>query len=387
MIGYAVTVLIVVAGLLLSARPLARTGPLGAVSWLLSELVNESPSLALAYLLACAIPALVSGDFLTSGAVWWCAAGCASLAITPLLVRRSRQARPTLTRALDEAFGPDRPASPSRWRTRLPWWRIVAMPLPIFPAGVRRRSGIRYGPHRRHRLDVYTGRRHHGDEQPVLIHLHGGHFRSGRKSFYSRPLLHAFARNGWVCVSGSYRLRPATYTDMLNDTKRIIAWAREHVAEFGGDPRFIVVAGTSAGAHLAITAALIAGDERFQAGFENSDTSVRAAIGLSGYYGPADRGGPPSRPSAYAHPDAPPIMVVHGEQDTLVPPALQVDLVDKLRAMSTSPVVYANLPGAQHNFDLVHSLRSELVIDALWSFCELVRADLPAGRSTRPAGS
>jgi acetyl esterase/lipase len=95
---------------------------------------------------------------------------------------------------------------------------------------------------------------------------------------------------------------------------------------------------------------------------------VIAAIGLYGYYGPVDHGGPPSEPVAHAHSGAPPVMIVHGGQDTFVPAGRARQVSQVLRAASAGPVVYAEVPGAQHTFDLLHSLRFELVVDALWSF-------------------
>ena len=80
------------------------------------------------------------------------------------------------------------------------------------------------------------------------------------------------------------------------------------------------VAGSSAGAHLAAIAALTANDPTFQPGFEDADTTVAAAIGLYGYYGPVDRGRQPlpSSPLDYVDPDAPPFLIAHGDQDTYV---------------------------------------------------------------------
>jgi acetyl esterase/lipase len=207
---------------------------------------------------------------------------------------------------------------------------------------------------------------------------------------YARPLLHAFARHGWICISASYRLRPATYGEMLTDVKRVVAWARQHAADFGADPSRIVLGGSSAGAHLAITAALTPHHRRFQPGFDDVDTAVIAAFGLYGYYGPAQPTGPPSSPAAYANAAAPPVMIVHGAHDTLVPADSAEHLADTIRACTTTPVVYAELPGAQHTFDLLHSLRCELVIDALWSFCTWAAHDRPritGPRCSHPAGS
>ena len=79
----------------------------------------------------------------------------------------------------------------------------------------------------------------------------------GRKSLYSRALLVELARHGWVCISASYRLGPkAVFPDYLVDAKKVIAWAHAHAAEYGADPSTVFVSGSSAGAHVAVTAAL-----------------------------------------------------------------------------------------------------------------------------------
>ena len=79
-------------------------------------------------------------------------------------------------------------------------------------------------------------------------------------------------------------------------------------------------------------------------------------------------------------------MIVHGEQDTLLPPRAAAHLSDQLRRASATPVVYAELPGAQHTFDLLHSLRFELVPDALWSFCAWATVK-PAHQSSRESST
>ena len=269
---------------------------------------------------------------------------------------------------------------------RLPWARILFAPLPVFRRDVRQLANIVYGDaDRRNRLDLYRKRSRTSSSGPILIHLHGGHFRTGRKSFEARPLLHGLAAHGWVCISANYRLQPAaTFPDFLIDVKRVIAWAREHAHEHGGDPTQVFVAGSSAGAHLAVTAALTANDPTLQPGFEDADTSVAAAVGLYGYYGPVDRQRQPlpSSPADYIHPDAPPLLIAHGDQDTYVPPEHARWLVGQLRETSTHPVVYVELPGAQHSFDLFHSIRFETLIDGIEAFAAWVRS-----RTARPTTS
>jgi acetyl esterase/lipase len=385
-IGYVMSVAVVAAGMLLALAPLGRSGRRGTVSWLLSAAVNESPFVGIWWVLAATLLAFLQGDL--EAPVGWAAVGLGFITVValPILVRRGLRAGPTVRRALDEGLGRGwragiDPSLAEPGRSRLPWARIVLAPIPVAVRGVTRAANLAYGPHgRRNRLDVYR-RRRGGSTGPILIHLHGGHFRMGRKSFYARAMLHELARNGWLCVSANYRLRPeADFRDMIVDVKRMIAWAREHAREYGAAPTSVFVAGSSAGAHLAVTAALTENDPAFQPGFDDVDTSVAGAIGMYGYYGSVEHGRVPSSAGAYVHPDAPPILIAHGDQDTLVPPHHARELVRRLRGTSRNPVVYAELPGAQHSFDLFHSIRFATLIDGIQAFA----ASTCSSRATRP---
>jgi dipeptidyl aminopeptidase/acylaminoacyl peptidase len=66
--------------------------------------------------------------------------------------------------------------------------------------------------------------------------------------------------------------------------------------------------------------------------------------------------------------------VVHGDIDTLLPVETARLFVDRLQSASSNPVVYAELPGAQHGFDRFHSLRFERVVDAIEAFAAWVRS-------------
>lgn len=387
--GYLVTVALVALAMLLALRPVHRPAPLRTASWALGSIVNESPFVAFYWVLAATLLALAQGDLGTP--VGWVAIGiaCVTFLGTPVLVRRSLAARPAVEEALYDGLGPGwrdaiDPTLASKLRRSLPWARILLAPVPVLHRGVKRVRNLSYGDAgRRNTLDVY----HHPARPagvPILIHLHGGGFRMGRKSLYSRALLVELARHGWVCISASYRLRPrAVFPDYLVDAKQVIAWARRHAEEYGADPSVVFIAGSSAGAHLAATAALTPNDGVFQPGFEEADTTVSGAICLFGYYGPVDRGRQPlpSSPFDYVRPDAPPVFVAHGEHDSLVPASQARALADRLREVSTSPVVYAELPGGPHNFDLFHSIRFEILIDGIEAFTAWVRS--PRAQSAR----
>lgn len=121
-------------------------------------------------------------------------------------------------------------------------------------AGVTLHKDIRYGTHERHRLDIFEP--HDGDSgRPVLIYVHGGGFVRGDKKTPGLPYFHNIgvwaARRGFVGVNTTYRLAPQHTTPAAEeDVAAVVEWARNHVVEFGGDPRRIVLMGHSAGAIL-----------------------------------------------------------------------------------------------------------------------------------------
>ncbi|WP_392840587.1 alpha/beta hydrolase [Streptomyces sp. LN500] len=232
---------------------------------------------------------------------------------------------------------------------------------------------------RRDLLDIYR-RRDAPQNAPVLIYFHGGHYTSGAKNCEARPLLYRLASQGWVCISANYRLRPqTTFPGHQIDAKKVIAWVREHAPEYGADPSRLFVAGSSAGSNLASLCALTPNDPVFQPGFESADTSVTAAICLYGYYGhffgeEPDETPSPYQPYAYLNPGAPPFLIAHGTRDALATVEAARNFVAQLRRVSESTVVYAELPGGQHAFDLFHSPRFEAVVDGVESFAAWVLA-------------
>jgi acetyl esterase/lipase len=152
-------------------------------------------------------------------------------------------------------------------------------------------------PHPKHRLDVYLPAspfpRPLG---PVLLFVHGGAWARGDR-VHNGPLYGnvgvAAAHAGCVCVVPSYRLTPEVrHPSHLEDVAAAAAWTYRNARRYGGDPRKIVFAGHSAGAHLAALAALqphwirkalsAAGASPPD---EHSDLGLpRAFVGLSGVY-------------------------------------------------------------------------------------------------------
>lgn len=241
------------------------------------------------------------------------------------------------------------------------------------------------------RLDVFRPREP-GHLRPAIVQVHGGAWITGAKWAQGVPLLGQLASLGWVGFNVDYRLSPrAAFPAHLVDVKRAIAWVREHAEEYGVDPSFIVVTGGSAGAHLAALVGLTAGDPEYQPGFETADTSVAAVAAFYGIYDLTERRRALGRvvrwaleravlkvryeddpdtfvrasPIERVRPDAPPFFVVHGGADSVIPVIGARTFVERLREVSRSPVVYLEIPGAGHAFDVMPSLRTAAMVEVI----------------------
>ncbi|MCW2739398.1 alpha/beta hydrolase [Nocardioides sp.] len=325
-------------------------------------------------------------------------AGASALGLTRM-VRRSQQAADSLEEALVEGLGVDyveqldEVPDPADLATR---WRHLARPFDFSDDGVRVIRNLSYtDAGRRGHLDLYLPAGEDAiTDAPVLLQVHGGAWSVGAKEHQGRPLMNRMAAQGWVCVAINYRLSPRdAWPAHIVDVKRAIAWVRAHIADYGGNPDYLAITGGSAGGHLTALAALTPGDPDFQPGFEDADTSVQAAVPFYGVYDFAGSTGltnaigmrdtflgprvmqttwtdapdlyEAASPILRITPDAPDFFVIHGELDSLVAVDQARMFVAELRRTSKKSVVYAELPGAQHAFDVFHSLRSAHAVRAV----------------------
>jgi acetyl esterase/lipase len=137
----------------------------------------------------------------------------------------------------------------------------------------------------------------------------------------------------------------------------------------------------------------------FQPGFEDADTSVQAAVPMYGVYDVTnrDRTGrsdmeellsravfkaqladarevwEQASPMSWVAPDSPPFFITHGANDTLVPVEHARSFTRMLSEASDQPVVYAELPRAQHAFDLFSSVRTLHTLRAIDRFLAVIR--------------
>ena len=345
--------------------------------------------------------AVASAAFIRFGALDT-TAGWVALGITILqwiglvvLILEGRRSVTILRDALEEIAPEEDEDAPRIPRS------YIALPFRFKRPGTRRVRNVVYGhaSGRDLKLDVYLPDKE-GRGRPVVMQIHGGGWVIGDKKEQGLPLLGHLAANGWVGFNVNYRLSPvAAFPDHLIDLKRALVWIKEHAHEYGGDPDFVAVTGGSAGGHLTAMMALTANDPRYQPGFEDADTTVQAAVPFYGIYDFTNRLethpkefvdwfiGPvvlqasferePERfaeasPIDRVRADAPPFLVIHGDRDVLAPLEDCQLFVEHLREVSTSPVLYAEMRGAQHAFDIFMTFRTAPVIEGVERFLHTI---------------
>ncbi len=203
-----------------------------------------------------------------------------------------------------------------------------------------------------------------GQSYPAIIVIHGGGWRNGDKQEYFEPTSRYLANLGYVVFDIQYRLSGmALWPAQLEDAQTAIQWVRDCAGEYNVDPRRIALLGRSAGAHIALMAALKA----------DAATQVQAVIG---FYTPTDLkyenltsvspifdllgGSWEQLRDAYtaANPidqpfgKLPPMFLVEGMMDTIVP-YVDGDQLSQRLTMSGNTFVHIRIPWARHGFDAV----------------------------------
>jgi len=401
-----------------AVRPLRGTlSPLGfAVGWPTGELAPQ----LLALTALDTAQAVARGKAGKAGLLL----AAASAAGLTYLIRDARKAGEIAEQQLAESLGTDYldqvTADPTAadLAEALPTpLRDLVRPFALMRPEVERIADISYRDGgSRARLDVYRRRDVDLRDAPVLIQVHGGGWTIGDKSQQGLILMNRMAARGWVCVAMNYRLAPKhPFPAQIEDVKRAIAWTREQIASYGGDPSYLVITGGSAGGHLAALAALTPAVAEYQPGFEDADTSVSACVPFYGVY---DLGGvtgdraaelmrdkflaprvfrkDPEKhrtefelasPITHVVPDAPDFFVIHGAHDGLVSVRQARAFVARLREVSTGVVTYLELPGTQHAFEVFSSIRSQQVIRAVERWLEWHRVTRRGATSDPAAGT
>jgi acetyl esterase/lipase len=221
-------------------------------------------------------------------------------------------------------------------------------------------------------MDILRPRTRRAAQEPVLVWVHGGWWRRGA-SWPAPGHLAALVEQDYFVCSVEYRLSDeAKFPAQIEDVKCAIRYLRAHAARYGIDPNRIGVWGASAGGHLAALAGT-AGDVpqlEGSGGWQDQSSRVQAAVD---WYGPTDIadgdahaapdshgslliGGPVHEnleqaarvnPAAYISSNTPPILIMHGTEDTAVLPS-QSKLLYAALQKANVPSELVMVPGKGH---------------------------------------
>jgi len=221
---------------------------------------------------------------------------------------------------------------------------------------------------------------------PVLIFIHGGSWTSYPKPWFA-PLGILLKARGVLTVIPDYTLYPrATYRQMAQEVAAAIAWTLEHAADYGGDPQRVFLAGHSAGGHLA---GLVTCDPRWLAELKHSPAELRGFIGLSGVYDleaeyrfvagnraarallqgvfEGEKHFVYASPAQYVRPDLPPVRLIHGDKDDVVPYAISEAFHTALQAAGANSALirYSGKGHVDYLFDALYHDQAPLWRDLL----------------------
>lgn len=235
-------------------------------------------------------------------------------------------------------------------------------------------KNIKYGPKSHQVLDVYRP----ADDKayPVVLYIYGGGWNSGNKELYAL-VAQKLVPQGMIVVVPAYQLYPdATYPTMVEDVATAIAWTKQHIATYNGDPTRIIVGGQSAGAQLSAMALL---DPAVQQ-LTMTAPALCGYFGISGVYDIAEQyayeyangrtapimtavmGGverfEETSPRVQSLTVFPQTLLIHGDADDTVDISMSQQYADALSA-ATVPVTFKPYPGRGHSELLFHALTEE----------------------------
>jgi acetyl esterase/lipase len=220
---------------------------------------------------------------------------------------------------------------------------------------VRAGHDIAFGVGTRQRLDVYRPKG--AVKPPLVIFVYGGSWADGKRQNYAF-IASVFAARGYVTIVPDYRLVPEVrFPAFVEDGAAAVAWAVKHAKDYGADPSQIFLIGHSAGAY---NVAMLGLDAQYLRAAGVDAKAVRGVIGLAGPYDfyPFDVaasvnafGQTPdpktTQPITYVRNNAPPMLLLHGSEDTTVKPRNTLSLTRKLEDVG-APVQSHVYTGLSH---------------------------------------
>jgi acetyl esterase/lipase len=209
------------------------------------------------------------------------------------------------------------------------------------------------------KLDIWATAARSEKPRPVLVFFYGGGWAHGTRTEYSyaaRPFVEA----GYIVVLPDYRKVPEVrFPGFVEDSAAAVKWVQANIGKYGGDPARVSVAGHSAGAYNALMLALDPqwlGDKPVTAAISLAGaadfypfTSKRAVNAMSAFPDPKA-----TQPITFVRKDSPPILLIHGTDDTVVRIRNSNSLYAKQKAVG-GDITLRPMQGGSHN-DLVLTL-------------------------------
>lgn len=207
------------------------------------------------------------------------------------------------------------------------------------------------------KLDLYlpAGRQRF----PVVISIHGGALTAGDKSKQTY-VGQRFAAAGFGTAVINYRLSPTvSHPAHVQDAAAAIAWVKQHIGEYGGDPNALFVIGHSAGAYLT---ALLALDERYLAAHKLKPQDIRGFVPVSAFFY-VDRVAPDrpktvwgtdvktwleASPPRYVNKGAPPLLLLYADGDEPWRRDQNEEMAAALRKAGGRDVTVKQITGRDH---------------------------------------
>lgn len=235
-------------------------------------------------------------------------------------------------------------------------------------------DGLRYrsGESAAWRLDLAMPENFGPERRPAIVIIHGGGWNAGsRRSRPYRRMLTEYALNGYVTISIDYRLlSEAPMGEIIEDVDCAVRWLRAHAGEYRVDAERVGAFGHSAGAHLALMlgvsppAPAVDGDCEWN-GYSSRVTAVAGGSTptlLPSRFGDSER----YSPAAYISGSLPPLLLIHGTADPIVPVAGVDDFVEKIRAAGSADLTYLRIEGGDH--DVAYDDSMEPSLNAITQF-------------------
>ena len=134
------------------------------------------------------------------------------------------------------------------------------------------------------KLDLYLPEK--TEKSALVVWIHGGGWQKGSKKDCK---LNWLTEHGYSVASISYRLsQVAKFPAQLHDCKGAIRWLRANSSKYGFETNDIIVAGSSAGGHLAALVGTTSGNERLEGEVGGNLTQPSSVSAIIDYYGPTD---------------------------------------------------------------------------------------------------